>query len=126
MCRPGADQAAHFLSVAVPDPSALAPAVDLELKGNCATRPSRQEFAIELRVFLDRVERVWGRKVVIYTNDDFDDRYPVRELGRPLWEAPYYRRPPTHAEWTIWQVTSLASVDGVKGRADLDIMRKVT
>lgn len=109
--------------MAVPDPGALAPAVDLELGGNCADRPSRQEFGTELAAFLDRVERAWGTKVVIYTNDDFDELYPVPDLGRPLWEAPYYRRPPADAHWTIWQVTSLASVDGIDGRVDLDIRR---
>jgi lysozyme len=123
LCRSGAEQAGHFLSVAIPDPAALAPAVDLELKGNCARRPTREEFLVELRVFLDRVERAWDRQVVIYTTDDFDDVYPVRGLSRLLWEAPYYRRPPANADWVIWQVTSLASVKGVEGRVDLDITR---
>ena len=124
LCRPGAEQAANFLTAAVPDPAVLAPAVDLELKGNCAKRPTRQEFTSELQVFLDRVEQAWGREVLIYTTDDFDDLYPVRDLGRPLWEAPYYRRPPADEARTIWQVTSLASVDGVEGRVDLDILRR--
>lgn len=124
LCRPGAEQAAHFLAVAPPDPAAMTPAVDLELNGNCADRPSRNEFGAELTVFLDRVERAWGRRAVIYTNDDFDRLYPVRELGRPLWEATYYRRPPGDRGWVIWQVTSLASVDGVTGRVDLDLQRR--
>lgn len=124
LCRPGEEQATHFLSVVPADPGALAPAVDLELKGNCGARPTRQAFAAELQRFLDRVEGAWGRPAVLYTNDDFAELYPVRDLGRPLWEATYYRRPAGPA-WTIWQVTSLASVDGVTGRVDLDLARRL-
>jgi lysozyme len=123
LCRPGAEQAAHFLSVMPPDPAALPPAVDLELKGNCSSRPTQEAFAGELRAFLDRVEHAWGRKVLIYTNDDFDHLYPVRVLGRSMWEALYYRRPADGANWTVWQVTSLASVQGVDGGVDLDLSR---
>ncbi|MFI7587185.1 GH25 family lysozyme [Spongisporangium articulatum] len=124
LCRPGADQAANFLRTVPPDPTALAPAVDLELKGNCSRRPTRPQFAAELDAFVTRVEKAWGRTMIVYTNDDFDDLYPVRDQGRPLWEATYYRRPEERT-WTIWQVTALASIDGVNGGADLDIQRQV-
>jgi lysozyme len=123
LCRPGAEQAANFLAVAPPDPTALAPAVDLELSGNCSARPSPESLIAELEAFLAPVERAWGRKALLYTNDEFDDRYPVRALGRDLWEATYYRRP-SGEQWTIWQVTSLAAVNGVAGRVDLDLMRR--
>ena len=41
-CRAGRE----LLSLAVPDSAVLAPAVDLELKGNCAKRPTRQGFTV--------------------------------------------------------------------------------
>ena len=125
LCRPGSEQAANFLSVAVPDPAdpaVLAPAVDLELKGNCTRRPTRQQVSTQLRVFLDRVEQAWGRKVLIYTSDDFDGVYPGRDLGRPLWEATYYRRPAGHLPDPPGGL-GRAAVDGVSGRVDLDIGR---
>ena len=120
LCRPGADHAANFLATAPPDPTALAPAVDLELSGNCSDRPEQAAVIAELEVFLERVERAWGRPALVYTNDDFDELYPVRALGRDLWEATYYRRPEGD-RWTVWQVTSLAAVDGIAGRVDLDL-----
>lgn len=124
LCRPGADQARNFLAVAAPDRTALPPAVDLELNGSCARRPARADLLAELRVFPEQVEAAWGRSAVIYTNDDFAERYPVRALGRELWEAPYYRRPADDADWAIWQVTSRARVDGVDGYVDLDLARR--
>lgn len=118
----GADQAASFLKVARPDSGALAPAVDLELGGNCSDRPAAADVLEELDVFLSEVERAWGAQVVIYTNDEFDDRYPVRDLRRKLWEPRHYRRP-SGSQWVLWQVTHRAAVDGIRGGVDLDVRR---
>ena len=50
LCSPGRDQARHFLSVAPPHsgPGVLAPAVDLELVGNCSRRPARADLQAEV------------------------------------------------------------------------------
>jgi lysozyme len=122
LCRPGADQARNFLSAAPPDRAALPPAVDLELGGNCRARPRRETLLDELAVFLSTVEDAWGRQVVVYTNDDFDTRYPVRQLGRPLWEVARPFRP-NDARWRIWQLHGFAHVDGISSRVDLDVVR---
>lgn len=60
LCRPGDEQARHFIAVAPPDPPALAPAVDLELAGNCTRRPPASDVQAELRAFLEIVEAAWG------------------------------------------------------------------
>ena len=52
LCTPGAVQAEHFLAVAPPQPDALAPALDLELAGNCSRRPTRAEVEVELGSFM--------------------------------------------------------------------------
>lgn len=122
LCRPGAEQARNFLSTAPPEPHALPPAVDLELGGNCSDRPAPRDLLDQLQVFLRAVEQAWGQQVIIYTNDEFDERYPVRALGRKLWEPQHYRRPPG-SRWTLWQVTNRAAVDGINGLVDLDIRR---
>lgn len=122
LCRSGADQAANFLRVAPPDTAALPPAVDLELGGNCSARPAEEALLEELRAFLEVVERAWGRPALLYTNDDFDDHYAVRELGRPLWEIGRVFRPSDH-RWQVWQLHGFAKVDGVPGRVDLDVLR---
>ncbi len=123
LCTPGATQAQHFLSVVPDDPSALPPAVDLELAGNCGARPDPATVERELRAFLAMVEEATGKTAVLYIGDDFESVYAFREaLERPLW-IPRFLLRPGDAEWRIWQASAFAEVDGVDGSVDLDIMR---
>lgn len=123
LCRSGRDQAQHFLAVAPPDPAALAPAVDLEIAGNCSRRPDPASVDAELRAFVAVVENAWDRQVIVYVRDDWENRYPVRdELARPLWHFRFLRRPNIDG-WVIWQIHGFAQVDGISGRVDLNLMR---
>ena len=122
LCRPGADQAKRFLRTAPPEASALPPAVDLELAGNCNGRPSRRAVAAELDAFLAAVERAWGRDAVLYVGQDWQDRYPEPARSRrPHWLVSFLGRP--EPSWTVWQVHWRAQVDGVRGPVDLDVGR---
>jgi len=123
LCRPGDEQARHFLAVAAPDPQALAPAVDLELAGNCSRRPPAADVQANLRTFLRIIEAAWGRPALLYVGDDWESRYPVRApLDRPLWQRRFLRRPNAH-NVRVWQILGFAHVDGIPGRVDLNIMR---
>jgi lysozyme len=123
LCTPGDEQARHFLDVAPPDSQALAPAVDLELAGNCIARPSPAEVKEQLGVFIRLVEEAWGREIILYVGEDFEQAYPVRqELDRPLWVRRFLLRPDVDG-WLIWQLHGYARVDGIDGGVDLDVMR---
>ena len=111
LCRPGAEQAAHFLSV-VTTPGDLPPALDLELAGNCSRRPSRDEVAREVAAFRDVVPGA-----LLYVGDDWRRAYGTPSGER--WVRRIMRRP--HGDWSVWQVTGWAHVDGVRGRVDLDV-----
>jgi len=116
LCRPGAEQARHFLDVA-PD-GELPRAVDVELAGNCSARPDATDVERELQAFLDRV----GRDTVLYVGHDFADRYSLDVLfAHARWVPRFLRRP--SGPWTVWQVSGFAHVHGVSGRADLDVMQ---
>ena len=122
LCSPGGAQARHFLDALGTAPSTLAPAVDLELKGNCRARPNSATVHEQLNAFLSAVEDASGRQVVLYVGDDFDSRYHIRRnYGRPLWQRRLLRRPSD--DWTIWQVHGRADVAGIHGPVDLDIAR---
>lgn len=122
LCTPGDVQARHFLAIAPPEASALPPAVDLEIAGNCSARPPGSAVRNELGRFLLLVEDAWGQDVVLYVGDDFEEAYPGREeLGRPLWLRRFLLRPA--GQWWIWQLHGRARVDGVEGGVDLDVMR---
>lgn len=122
LCTPGDEQAENFLQIAPPDPHALAPAVDLELAGNCSDRPRRSDVLNELRNFIERVEHAWRQELVLYLGNDFESFYKVRApLDRPLWLRRFLMRP--DEGWLIWQLHGYARVDGVSGGVDLDVMR---
>jgi lysozyme len=120
LCGTGAAQADHFLATAPPDPDALAPALDLETAGNCASRPSQEAVGREVRSFMDRVEAAWGRDIVMYVGDDWLEVYPETH-DRPQWYRQLITRPDN--DWYIWQLHNFADIDGVAARCDLNIMR---
>ena len=123
LCTPGQVQADNFLQIVGDQDGALAPAVDLELLGNCSQRPDGVAVYRELTVLLDAVEARTHKHTVLYVGDDFEERYLVKaSYGRPLWIRRLLQRPDEN-DWTIWQANGLARVEGVSGDVDLDVMR---
>jgi lysozyme len=120
LCSPGAKQADHFLATVPPDPDALAPALDLETAGNCATRPTKEAVAKEVRDFVDTVEAAWGKPIVMYVGDDWLEVYSNVD-DRQQWYRHLIFRP--DGDWHIWQLHNFAEVNGVETRVDLNIMR---
>lgn len=122
LCTPGAAQAEWFVSRAAPEPDALAPAVDLELAGNCAARPDRDEVYRQLDAFLEVVEETWGQHTVLYVGPEWEELYPVQQrLDRPLWLRRFLVQP--NADWFIWQLHGYAHVEGIDGGADINVGR---
>jgi lysozyme len=123
LCSPGATQAANFLKIAPPGSTALQPAVDLELSGNCSARPRLSEVQSQLSVFVNRVELATRRRVVFYIGASFEQRYPVQGVENGLlWKRSVLMRP--SGSWAIWQVDGLAHVEGITGQVDLDVMKR--
>lgn len=122
LCASGEDQAHNFLRALPDDYQGLPPAVDLELAGNCSERPAPSVVEGELARFLELVETQTGHRALLYIGSDFDDLYQVRSrFSRPLWVRRFLLRP--GGPWLVWQVGGFASVDGIRGRVDLDVMR---
>jgi lysozyme len=127
LCRPGAEQAEHFLATVPVGDGTLPPALDLELAGNCSQRPDRARVAREVTAFLGRVEAATGEPVVLYVGDDFEDRYRLRDDlradgPRPIWHRRLHLRPDVEG-WWLWQASDRAAVAGIDGGVDLDVMR---
>jgi lysozyme len=124
LCTSGDDQARNYLRTVPENGADLPPALDLELSGNSSARPRRATVLREISEFLRLVESATDRTVLLYIGDDFDETYSVRtSLGRPLWHLRFLLRPDV-PDWVIWQVMGYAQVEGVKGRVDLDVMRR--
>lgn len=122
LCRPGFEQAEHFLRTVPPQDAVLPPAVDLELAGNCSQRPDPAAVHAELETFLAMVEAAWDREVVLYVGQDWEGAYPVLDRSqRPRWLVSFVGRP--DRAWTVWQFSWWGRVAGVDGRVDLDVAR---
>jgi len=125
LCRPGAEQAAHFIATVPADQDALAPAVDLEFLGNCADRPKMADVRAELAAFLTPVEAHYGKPAVLYLTGEFDKTYGISgAFDRPLWLRSLVFEPGFGARpWTIWQASNFRRLEGVTGRVDWNVMR---
>lgn len=122
-CRSGSEQADNFLEAVPVDMAALPPAIDLELAGNCAARPSQAWIDVEVGTWVRQVEAATGQDVVFYVGEDFRGRYDVPSAGgRPLWKRRTFLRPVT-GDWWIWQASYRARVAGIDGGVDLNVMR---
>ena len=120
LCSPGAEQASNFLRV-IPDRFDLPPAVDLELSSHCDARPTVRDVRAELESFLERIERALSEETILYVGDDFETAYPfVGSVDRPRWRLRFFLRPAA-SDWLIWQVGSVARVNGIVGPVGLDV-----
>ncbi|HJY76666.1 MAG TPA: GH25 family lysozyme [Burkholderiales bacterium] len=125
LCKSGAEQAANFVSAAAWTRShGLPPAVDLEFGGNCSQRPSADEFASELRSFLDAVEQEWGCVPVLYVTQEFHRHYIANRFSSyPIWVRDIFRQPRLEdgRQWRLWQFANRGRLTGVGAFIDLNV-----
>lgn len=122
-CRPGIEQAAHFIARVPANPDMLPPAVDLEFGGNCGKSARRLDVMKELSAFLDIVEAHYGVKALLYATPEFYIAYLAdRKIDNPLWlrsilfEPGYNKHP-----WTLWQYHNRGRIAGIKGPVDYNV-----
>ena len=80
----------------------------------------------DLLEFLAAVESGFGVKPVIYTSVKFRRRYlNVPAFSRyTFWVAHYYvDEPATDLEWSFWQFSDRARIEGINGLTDIDAFR---
>lgn len=127
-CRPAFEQARWFIRHVPRDRGALPPVLDMEWNHKsptCTFRPEPDAVRKEMSVFLERVERHYGKKPIIYTTIDFyRDNRLHRLTGYPYWlrsvagdpHTKYGRQP-----WLFWQYTGTGIVPGIRGDADINV-----
>jgi len=119
-CRPGEEQAKHFLSLVKPEAGDLPPAVDVEFVGNCRDVPSREVVRANLETWLALVEKTFARRAVIYSTADAADAF-LTGLPNPLWLRELPGEP--KRAWTFWQFDPGGTVPGIGGSVDLDVFQ---
>ena len=127
-CRPAIEQAKWFIKHVPNEPGMLPPVLDMEwnhLSPTCKLRPSAAVVQSEMRIFLNAIERHYGRKPIIYTSIDFFDDNRLAEFkGYPYWLRSVAGHPSERYgphPFTFWQYTGTGRVPGIRGDADINV-----
>ncbi|MBN9044782.1 MAG: glycoside hydrolase family 25 protein [Rhizobiales bacterium] len=126
-CRPAIEQAEWYIRNVPRDPSALPPVLDVEWNPSsptCKLRPNPVVVRKEIRIFLNAVEKHYGKRPIIYTTVDFFDDNDLRRLADyPFWLRSVAGHPDEKYgphPWTFWQYTGTGKVPGFSGDTDLN------
>ncbi|MDG4881337.1 GH25 family lysozyme [Mesorhizobium sp. WSM4884] len=126
-CRTAGEQADWFIRNVPKVDGALPPVIDVEWNGDssCRRRPSREKVLEKMQVFMDKLERHYGQRPIIYTSPDF---YRDNLRGAFPDYAFWLRAVAAHPskvypgrKWLFWQYSGSGLSHGVRGRVDLNV-----
>jgi len=126
-CRTAGEQADWFIRNVPKVEGALPPVLDVEWNGesSCKKRPSRKLVLEKMKVFLDKLERHYGQRPIIYTAPDFyRDNLKGELLDYPFWLRSVAAHPSEvypGRKWVFWQYSGSGLSHGVDGRIDLNV-----
>lgn len=119
----GFEQALHFMDKVKLAPGDLAPVLDLETTDGMPPEIMLEE----VRIWLQTVERSLNVRPILYTNQDFYEKYLVGVFdSHPLWIARYSDQEPAlkgGSMWHFWQYTNEGCLEGIPQNVDLNIFR---
>jgi len=123
-CRPGAEQAAHFISALPRDQQMLPLVVDVEFGGNCKSAPAASEIRRELHAMVDLLTKHFGRAPMLYLTEDADQALIAGDFsGAPRWIRSVFWSADPASPWIVWQFTNRARVAGFEDPVDLNVFR---
>ncbi|RUT90078.1 muramidase [Mesorhizobium sp. M7A.T.Ca.US.000.02.2.1] len=126
-CRTAGEQADWFIRNVPRVEGALPPVIDVEWNGesSCKRRPSREKVLEKMQVFMDKLERHYGQRPIIYTAPDFyRDNLRGEFLDYPFWLRAVAQHPSKvypGRKWLFWQYSGSGLSHGVTGRIDLNV-----
>jgi len=126
-CRRASEQADWFIRNVPRDPDALPPVIDVEWnsQSSCKKRPSRADVLEKMQVFMDKLERHYGKRPVIYTAPDFyEDNLVGAFENYPFWLRSVAAHPSKvypGRKWVFWQYSGTGLSQGVDEQIDLNV-----
>ena len=125
-CRPVKDQIKWFFKNVPIERDALPPVLDVEWYGaaseKCPKKVPKAEALADMKLFLQAVEKHYGKRPMIYTSIDFYRDILIGELQEyPLWVRTVNAQPMERygdRRWMLWQYTDMGRVPGIKGNVD--------
>ncbi|WP_039973626.1 GH25 family lysozyme [Rhizobium sp. AP16] len=125
-CRTAGEQADWFIRNVPKEAGALPPVIDVEWNGesSCKQRVSRERVLEKMQTFMDKLERYYGQRPIIYTAPDFyRDNLRDAFLEHPFWLRAVAEHPSKvypGRKWLFWQYSGSGLSHGVEGRIDLN------
>ncbi|HEV2506340.1 MAG TPA: GH25 family lysozyme [Mesorhizobium sp.] len=125
-CRTAGEQADWFIRNVPKVAGALPPVIDVEYNGesSCKRRLSREKVQEKMQVFMDKLERHYGQRPIIYTAPDFyRDNLRGAFLDYPFWLRAVAQHPSKvypGRKWVFWQYSGSGLSHGVAGKIDLN------
>ena len=114
-------QASNFFATVDLGPGDFPPVIDVEDRG----RLSAADLIRKVRDLSDIFELRYGRRPILYTGQNFYNRYLAGRFDdHPLWLARYdFDEPVTVCgrDYHFWQYTDRGRMPGVKGRVDRNV-----
>ncbi len=126
-CRTAGEQADWFIRNVPREPDALPPVIDVEYNGEsaCKMRLSKARVIEKMQVFMDKLERHYGQRPVIYTAPDFyKDNLRGEFENYPFWLRAVAQHPSVvypGRKWVFWQYSGSGLSHGVTGKIDLNV-----
>ena len=113
-------QANNFIKTVKLKKGDLPPVLDIERISNIQSLKSLKK---GLQKWLDKVEKHYGVKPIIYSGSSYFTSYLKKEFSDyNLWIANYNRtKIPINHDWKIWQYSDKGQVKGVKGKVDINV-----
>jgi lysozyme len=126
-CTPARVQAAWYIANVPRSAVRLPPVLDMEWNHKsptCKLRPDPATVRSEMKIWLDMVERHYGRKAIIYTTVDFHrENIDGHFRDHQFWLRSVAAHPeqiyPGHP-WTFWQYTGTGKMPGIEGHTDIN------
>lgn len=120
-CSSARDQFRNFVENATAVNGDLPPAIDVEFVGNCKKRPSIDLLHNELGYFLEKIQLEYGVTPLIYTTEDFYERYKLNRFDKcHFWIRSINKRPKINSKnMVIWQY-QVGKIDGINNNVDLN------
>ncbi|MEP9399087.1 GH25 family lysozyme [Mesorhizobium sp. KR2-14] len=126
-CRTAGEQADWFIRNVPREPGALPPVIDVEYNGesSCKRRLSPETIREKMQVFMDKLERHYGQRPIIYTAPDFyRDNLQGAFPDYPFWLRAVAEHPSKvypGRKWVFWQYSGSGLSQGVDGKIDLNV-----
>jgi lysozyme len=114
------EQADNFISQVKLKKGDFPPVLDIE---KLPRHQSIDSLKVGLKRWLVKIEKHYGVKPIIYSSESYYYDFLKDDFEEyPFWIANYsafYKN--IDSDWSIWQITENAKVEGIRGRVDLNV-----